>query len=71
MKYEAIEEYSSIFDVRKMCKALGLDASNYHRWKKQRERRQVVRDKELDEIRRIEKAFIDSNRTYGYRKINA
>jgi transposase InsO family protein len=69
MKYEAIEKYSSIFEVRKMCQVLGLKSQNYYRWKKQRIRNDTKRRKELEDIKRIEKAFIESDRIYGYRMI--
>ena len=43
MKYEAIETYSSQFDVKKMCKCLGLQPSNYYRWKRGQEEK-IKRD---------------------------
>lgn len=69
MKYEAIEKYSSIFEVRKMCQVLGLKSKNYYRWKKQRIQNESKRRKELEDIQRIERVFIDSDRIYGYRMI--
>lgn len=69
MKYEAIEAYSNQFEVKKMCKCLGLQAANYYRWKRSQEEKNKKRYDELKEIKLIEKVFEDSKRTYGYRKI--
>ena len=69
MKYEAIESHSSEFSVRKMCKVLELDASNYYRWKRNQEKRgsKLLEEKQL--IKKIENIFENSDRTYGYRVI--
>ena len=48
MKYEAIEENSSIFEVEKMCRALELKAPNYYRWKRQRDKGCEKRKQELE-----------------------
>lgn len=69
MKYEAIELCSNQFDVKKMCRCLGLQPSNYYRWKRNQEKKNLNRFKELKEIKKIEKIFIESKKTYGYRKI--
>lgn len=69
MKYEAIEAYSNQFEVKKMCKCLGLQPANYYRWKRNQKEKNKKRFDELKEIKLIEKVFEDSKRTYGYRKI--
>lgn len=40
MKYEAISNNSSIFEVKKMCQVLGVKAQNYYRWKSRTKKRQ-------------------------------
>lgn len=70
MKYEAIMELSSVFSVRKMCKALGLREGNYYKWKYQRDKRLNKKSTELVLIKQIEDIFIESKKTYGYRKIH-
>ena len=69
MKYEAIEQYSSEFSVKKMCEVLELDPSNYYRWKKNENKRREKLRKELWLVHKIEKIFQESDRTYGYRVI--
>jgi len=69
MKYEAIEEYSSEFEVRKMCKVLNVKAPNYYRWKKRKEVKTDRKIQELKDIKKIERIFNDSDKTYGYRSI--
>ena len=39
MKYEAISNNSSIFEVKKMCQVLGVKAQNYYRWKSRTKKR--------------------------------
>ena len=55
--------------MRKMCQVLGLKSQNYYRWKTQRIRNESKQRKELEDIQRIEKVFLDSDRIYGYRMI--
>lgn len=69
MKYEAIEANSSIFDVKKMCRVLGLKSQNYYRWKRQQKKQEEKKKKELEDVQKIERAFEASDRIYGYRMI--
>lgn len=69
MKYEAIEKYSSEFCVKRMCKVLELVPSNYYRWKRNKEKKQEKQKEELQLVRKIEKIFEASHKTYGYRVI--
>ena len=69
MKYEAIEANSSTFEVKRMCKILELKAPNYYRWKKQKEKKYEKVKEELEFIGKVEKAFLESDKTYGYRMI--
>lgn len=67
MKYEAISKYSSTFSVRKMCKVLALNPSNYYRWKRAEDKRKQRIFDELKLVKQVEKVFKDSDKTYGYR----
>lgn len=69
MKYEAVKAYCAIFDVKRMCKVLGLKAPNYYRWLRNQKKHKVRKDTELKDIKLIEKIFISSDKTYGYRMI--
>ena len=69
MKYEAVEANSSRFDVKKMCKVLGLKSQNYYCWKRKKEKQTEKKQLELQDIWRVEKAFESSDRIYGYRMI--
>ena len=69
MKYEAIEANSSTYEVKRMCKILELKAPNYYRWKKQKEKKLERLKEELEFIGKVEKAFLESDKTYGYRMI--
>lgn len=58
MKYEAISKYSSTFSVRKMCKVLELDSSNYYRWKRAEEKRKQKISDELKLVKQVEKVLM-------------
>lgn len=66
MKFESILEYSTRFDVKKMCEVLGVNRSSYYRWLKRQKNRE---ERNLREKRDIEKVFNDSDRIYGYRNV--
>ena len=67
MKYEAISHSSSLYSVRKMCRVLGLNPSNYYRWIKNEEMRKIRMEEERTLVRRVEQIFKESDKTYGYR----
>lgn len=69
MKYEAIYEYSSEFSVKKMCEVLEIKTSGYYRWRQSEVKRNIAKGKELMLIRKVEKTFNDSDKTYGYRTV--
>lgn len=71
MKYEAIEQYSKKFTVKKMCKVLEINSSNYYKWKRNRKKNEEKVKKELELVIKIEKIFNESDKTYGYRSIQA
>lgn len=70
MKYEAISANRSEFSVVKMCKALGIKQSGFYQWLKGDRRRQAKARAKLTLIHQIEKAFEESKRTYGYRRLS-
>ena len=67
MKYEAINHNSSLYSVRKMCRVLGLNPSNYYRWIKNEETRKKRLEEERALVRQVEEIFRGSDKTYGYR----
>jgi len=69
MKYEAIKEYSHIFDVKKMCEVLGVKRGSYYSWIRNEGRRNERRAAEQKDIAEIEMVFEASDRIYGYRNI--
>ena len=69
MKYEAIELHSAEFNVKKMCQVLGVKAPNYYRWKRNKLKKSSKFFIELRDIKIIEKIFLESDKTYGYRAV--
>ncbi len=69
MKYEAIRACSREFSVVKMCKALGLRASNYYRWKKNQEKKEEKEREDRELAAKVREVFIRNKRLYGYRKM--
>jgi len=70
MKYEAIMANRSEFSVVKMCKALGIKQSGFYQWVKGDQHRQAKVRAKLVLIHQIEKAFEESKKTYGYRRLS-
>lgn len=71
MKYEAIEQHSKRFTAKKMCKVFGINSSNYYRWKRNKKRKEEKIRERIKVICQIEKIFKESDKTYGYRAIQA
>ncbi len=69
MKFEAILEFSTRFDVKKMCEVLGVSRSSYYRWLKRQKQREERNLKERHDVELIEKVFLDSDKIFGYRNI--
>lgn len=69
MKFESILEFSTRFDVKKMCEVLGVNRSSYYRWLKAKKKREEKNLKERRDIELVGKAFLDSGRISGYRSI--
>lgn len=71
MKYEAIEQYNKCFTVKKMCKVFGINPSNYYRWKRNKKKKEDETHEQIKIVYQIEKIFKESDKTYGYRAIQA
>ena len=69
MKFESILEFSTRFNVKKMCEVLGVNRSSYYRWLKAKKNREEKNLKERRDIELVEKAFVGSGRISGYRNI--
>ena len=69
MKYEAIKEYSTQFNQKKMCEVLGVNRSNYYKWVKRNSKKEDNDRREKEEIRLIEEIYKESDMIYGYRNI--
>ena len=69
MKYEAIKANSTQFDVKKMCEVLEVNRRNYYKCVKRNEKKKLNDQKELEEIKMIEKIHKESDKIYGYRNI--
>ena len=71
MKYEAIEQHSKRFTVKKMCKVFKVNPSNYYRWKRNKKKKEDKTREQIKVVCQIEKIFRESDKTYGYRAIQA
>ena len=69
MKYEAIASCSREFSVRKMCKALGLRAENYYRFRRRRRNREKREEEERETAAVIRQVFLENRRVYVYRRM--
>ena len=69
MKFESILEFSTRFDVKKMCEVLGVNRSSYYRWLKGQKKREEKNLRERRDVELIEKVFADSDKIFGYRNI--
>ena len=71
MKYEAIEQHSKRFTVKKMCKVFKVNPSNYYRWKRNKKKKEDKTREQIKVVCQIEKIFRESDKTYGYSAIQA
>jgi transposase InsO family protein len=69
MKFESILEFSTRFDVKKMCEVLDMNRSSYYRWLKGQKKREEKNLRERRDVELIEKVFLDSDKIFGYRNI--
>ena len=47
MKFESIIEFSTRFEVKKMCEVLGVNRSSYYRWLKGQKKREEKRSRPI------------------------
>jgi transposase InsO family protein len=64
-RYRTIYHYQEEFKVTRMCDFLKISRAGYYAWRKRFSRP----DRDLDRMKMIEKAYLASHRTYGYRRI--
>ena len=69
MKYEASREYSRVYSVMKMCKALNLDEGAYYQWLRRKEAKDQKKEKEKILIEHIREVFEKARSVYGYRRM--
>jgi putative transposase len=69
MKYRLIDEEKPRHTISRLCRALGVTRAGYYAYKSKPTGRRSLQDAHLKEL--IEKAFLDSHRTYGAPRIHA
>lgn len=67
MKYAFIEAHRSEFSVRSMCRVLAVHFSGFYAWVKEPLSLRAQEDARLTEL--IQRAWTDSGKVYGYRKL--
>ncbi len=68
MRYAFVAEHRQLFSVRTMCRCLGIQASGFYAWLKAPLSRRAKEDVRQTEL--IRKAWQDSGKVYGYRKLH-
>ena len=68
MKYAFVAEHHPIFSVRAMCRCLSVQPSGFYAWLKAPLSRRAQEDHRQTAL--IRKAWSDSSKVYGYRKIH-
>ena len=68
MRYTFVAEHRRLFSVRTMCRCLGIQASGFYAWLKAPLSRRAKEDVRQTEL--IRKAWQDSGKVYGYRKLH-
>ena len=68
MKYAFIEEHRPLFSVRAMCRCLRVHPSGFYAWLKNPLSKRAVEDQRQTKL--IKKAWIESGKVYGYRKLH-
>lgn len=69
MKFRFIQEHAGRFRINVMCAVLGVSRSGYYAWRKRGPSRRELANQAL--LKRIRALFLESRRTYGYRKVHA
>ncbi len=68
MRYAFIEEHRLIFRVRAMCRMLNVHPSGFYAWLKKPLCKRALEDQRQTKL--IKKAWKESGKVYGYRKIH-
>lgn len=68
-RYRFIDEHQAAFDIRTMCRVLGVSASGYYAWRSRPPSQRRLRHEALGKL--IDEVHADSRRTYGYRRVHA
>ena len=68
MRYAFVAEHRQLFSVRAMCRWLRVQPSGFYAWLKDPLSRQAKEDVRQTEL--IRKAWKDSGKVYGYRKLH-
>ncbi len=68
MRYAFVAEHRRLFSVRTMCRCLGIQASGFYAWLKAPLSQRAKEDVRQTEL--IRKAWQDSGKVYGYRKLH-
>ena len=68
VKYAFVAEHRPIFSVRAMCRCLSVEPSGFYAWLKNPLSRRAQEDDRQTEL--IRKAWSDSGKVYGYRKLH-
>jgi putative transposase len=68
-RFRFIDDHQAAFDIRTMCRVLGVSASGYYAWRDRRPSQRQLRHEALAEL--IDEVHADSRRTYGYRRVHA
>ena len=68
MRYAFIAEHRSQFSVRVMCRCLQVHPSGYYAWQRSPLSNRAQEDNRQIEL--IRKAWTDSGKVYGYRKLH-
>lgn len=67
MKFEFVAKHRGIWPVAMVCEALGVSRSGYYAWLGREPSPRSVKHEALS--KRVKQSFIDSNRTYGARRV--
>ena len=68
MRYAFVAEHRTLFSVRAMCRCLRIHPSGFYAWLKNPLSRRAKED--VRQIELIRKAWRDSSKVYGYRKLH-
>ena len=68
MRYAFVIEHRPLFSVRAMCRCLKIHPSGFYAWLKSPLSKRALEDERQTKL--IEKAWEDSGKVYGYRKLH-